>query len=61
MTVFSSLEAAQREGFKWQCFHAEYKMHIVEMDRMNRRGFREKAMAFACVTPSDSDMFGELK
>lgn len=47
MTVFSSLEAAQREGFRWSHFNAEYRLHVVEMDRRGKSGMREKAIAFA--------------
>ena len=61
MVVFISLEAAQREGFKWYCYHVDYKLHVVELDRPGRRdSHREKLMAFACPGPHDQEILGQL-
>jgi hypothetical protein len=47
MLIFTSLEAATREGFSWQYFNNEYGLHVVELDRKSPSGRREKALAFA--------------
>ncbi|MHB2015875.1 MAG: hypothetical protein ACYCW6_02905 [Candidatus Xenobia bacterium] len=62
MVVFSSLEAAQREGFKWYAFNVDYKLHVVELDRRSRRVInqREKLMAFAHPSPQDHEILGNL-
>ncbi|MBM3463277.1 MAG: hypothetical protein FJX76_14335 [Armatimonadetes bacterium] len=53
MIVFSSLDEAQREGFRWQSLSRSEKLHIVEMDRMGSRGQRVKALAFACLSTEE--------
>jgi len=44
--VFSSVKAAQREGFKVLEFCAEYKLYVMEKD-IRREAIRVKMCAFA--------------
>lgn len=46
MVVFSSVKAAQREGFKVLEYCVEYKLFIVERD-VRRDALRVKMCAFA--------------
>lgn len=52
MMIFSSLENALREGFRWVDFNREYGLHIVEFDRNTPRG-RVKSIAFARADQGD--------
>ncbi|MBT9585228.1 hypothetical protein IV102_17925 [bacterium] len=47
MIVFSSLSAAQREGYRWSEFLHQQQLHRVERDVMRADGKRVKMMAFA--------------
>lgn len=45
--VFSSLAAAQREGFRWFEYLPEQQLHRVERDAVRPDGKRVKMLAFA--------------
>jgi hypothetical protein len=45
--VFSSLAAAQREGFRWFEYLHEQQLHRVERDVQRPDGKRVKMLAFA--------------
>ncbi len=47
MTVFSSLAAAFREGFRWVEYLPDQEMHRVERDVRRADGRRVKMLAFA--------------
>lgn len=46
MVVFSSTEAAMREGFHVVDFDCEYRLYVVEKD-LFRRPYKSKVVAFA--------------
>ena len=47
MVVFSSLEAAKREGFEWLEFQTKTEMHVVVKTMTRRDGLKQRALAFA--------------
>ncbi len=47
MTIFTSLEAALREGFRWVEFVKELELHRVEKDLTRQDGRRVKMLALA--------------
>jgi hypothetical protein len=47
MTVFSSVEAAARFGFRWLEYRADLNLHLVVADFVGGDGRRYRALAFA--------------
>jgi len=47
LIVFSSLAAAQREGFRWFEYLPDQQLHRVERDAQRPDGKRVKMLAFA--------------
>lgn len=47
MTIFSSLKAAEREGFRWLEFRRDLELHIVTRSFFRRDGLCQLALAFA--------------
>jgi len=47
MTVFTSLQAAQRMGFRWLEFVESHQLHRVEKDFLRDDGKRVKMLAWA--------------
>ena len=47
MTVFSTLQAALREGFVWREYQPRTGLHLVEKTILRGDGRKARAMAFA--------------
>jgi len=52
MIGFSSIEAANREGFVWLEYSTEYQLHVVQRDWATPRG-RVRALGFARPSPQE--------
>ena len=47
MTVFSSVEEAQRGGFQWMEWQPHHQLHLVAITRTRLDGRRVRALAWA--------------
>jgi hypothetical protein len=47
MYIFSSIQATIQAGFRWSAYLSEEHMHLVEIDRVDRRGRKLRALALA--------------
>ena len=53
MTVFSSLQAAAREGFRWLDYDEELLLHLVVRSSQRSDGRRQMSLALARPEPGD--------